>query len=145
MAHRQVADIRRAHAKRMRGTMTAAERALWRRLRAHRFRGLGFRRQVPIGPYVADFVCHECRLVIELDGGQHGVAGEALHDRQRTAWLAGRGFRILRFWNDEVLKNMGGALHRIEESLTDAPPSRPAALRRSDLPRKGGGSLAIPR
>ncbi|MDP2618933.1 MAG: endonuclease domain-containing protein [Hyphomicrobiales bacterium] len=139
MPHRQVADIRRAHAKRMRSTMSDAERALWQRLRAHRFRGLGFRRQVPVGPYIADFVCQEARLVIELDGGQHGVAGEVLHDRRRTAWLAGRGYRILRFWNDEVLKNMDGVLRRIEEELRDTPPSRSTASRRPDLPLKGGG------
>jgi len=144
MPHRQIADIQRTLAKRMRGGMTDAERALWQRLRAHRFRGHGFRRQVTLGRYIADFVCHESRLVIELDGGQHGLAGEVLHDRQRAAWLAGRGYRILRFWNDEVLKNMDGVLGQIEDALVNAPPSRPAASRRTDLPREGGGVQESP-
>jgi very-short-patch-repair endonuclease len=79
-AHRPVAELNRLRAKSMRTEMTDTERALWMRLRAHRLDGLRFRRQTPIGPYIVDFVCHDRRLVIELDGGQHA---ESQHDARR--------------------------------------------------------------
>lgn len=108
--------------------MTDAERKLWYALRAHRFENVGFRRQVPIGPYVADFACHAARLVVEVDGGQHSVS--VARDTARSEWLASRGYRVLRFWNNDVLLNLegvlveiGGAIH----STTDATPARPVA------------------
>ena len=88
-------------ARRLRQNATDAERALWRHLRAARLDGHKFRRQAPIGRYVVDFVCFEARLIVEVDGGQH--AAQQRQDAQRTVWLAAQGFRVLRFWNTEVL------------------------------------------
>ncbi len=82
-----------------------AERALWGILRKRGVQGHRFRRQAPVGPYIVDFVCFEIRLVIEVDGGQH--AEQADYDAARTAWLESQGFRVMRFWNNEVLEQMG--------------------------------------
>jgi very-short-patch-repair endonuclease len=112
--------------------MTDAETKIWQRLRAHRFMDLSFRRQLPIGPYIVDFVCLEARLIIEIDGGQH-ESHQAAYDAKRDTWLRGEGFRILRFWNNDVLKNFDGVLDRVVEALRGPlPPSL-------TLPRKGGG------
>jgi very-short-patch-repair endonuclease len=99
--------VRRARALRLRLHMTDAERKLWYALRDRRFAGFKFRRQAPIGPFIADFVCFDRRLVIEVDGGQH--AG-SLRDRQRDRWFAANEFRVLRFWNNEVLSNLDGVM-----------------------------------
>ena len=93
-------------ARRLRKNMTDAERVLWRELRAARLGGYRFRRQTPLGKYVVDFVCLEARLVVEVDGGQHVERQE--EDARRTAWLESQGFRVLRFWNNEVLGNLEG-------------------------------------
>jgi very-short-patch-repair endonuclease len=112
--------------------MTAAERRIWNRLRAHRFQGFSFRRQFPIGSYIVDFICPEARLVIEIDGGQHALI-EANRDATRDAGLRTQGFMVLRFWNNEVLTNLTGVLERIAEALCrPLPPSL-------TLPRNGGG------
>lgn len=94
-------------AKTLRRQMTEAECLLWRHLRAHRLAGAKFKRQQPIGPYVVDFVHFGARLVIEADGGQHNGAHT---DAVRDAWLTARGFRVLRFWNNDILGNIGGVL-----------------------------------
>jgi very-short-patch-repair endonuclease len=86
----------------MRKAPTDAERALWLRLRHRQMAGLKFRRQVPIGPFIADFFCRDASLVIELDGSQHAEACAA-YDRRRTIWLEECGLRVLRFWNRDVL------------------------------------------
>jgi very-short-patch-repair endonuclease len=86
--------------------MTDAERRLWRYLRRH-FLGVHFRRQVPIGPYIVDFASVQRKLFLEIDGGQHL---ENADDEVRDRWLGSRGYRVLRFWNHEVLKNMEGVL-----------------------------------
>ena len=96
-------------ARRLRGNMTDAEQMLWGGLRRHRL-GWRFRRQFPIPPYVADFVCIEARLIIEADGGQHARPGE--HDR-RDRRLRQRGWRVIRFWNNEILANLPGVLQTI--------------------------------
>ncbi|MFN0039048.1 MAG: DUF559 domain-containing protein [Burkholderiales bacterium] len=106
-------------AKCLRREMTDAERVLWREVRAHRFAGFKFKRQEPLGLYVVDFVCYQARLIVELDGGQHAQQQEA--DAQRTRLLESRGFRVLRFWNHDVLKNIEGVMNEIEKSLI--PPS----------------------
>jgi very-short-patch-repair endonuclease len=97
--------------------MTDAERKLWRALRGGRFHGLSFRRQAPMGRYVADFVSHVRMLVIELDGGQHGEDAHAAADKERDAWIASRGYRVLRFWNNDVTENLDGVLEAIAETL----------------------------
>ena len=139
MPHSEVSPRQRGSARNLRSTMSEAERRLWYHLRAHRFGGAPFRRQAPIGQYIVDFVCHDSKLIIELDGGQHGTLGGAKRDERRTAWLGSRGYRVLRFWNNDVLRNTEGVLELIAAELDKAPPSLLAAKRRADLPRKGGG------
>ena len=103
-------------AKVLRGNQTDAERTLWRHLRNRQIGGYKFRRQVPIGNYIVDFVCFETRLIIEVDGGQHAVQLTA--DEARTDWLQSQGFTVLRFWNNDVLKNTAGVVEQIREHLT---------------------------
>ncbi len=94
--------------------MTDAERRLWAALRARRLRHLKFRRQHPLGPFIVDFACIEHSLVIEADGGQH-VDSEA--DARRTAWLESRGWRVMRFWNNDILANPEGVQEAILEFI----------------------------
>ena len=109
--------------------MTDAERKLWYRLRAHRFNDAPFRRQAPIGPYIADFVCLQARLIVEVDGGQHSPE----RDATREGWLRDQGFQLIRFWNNDVHSNFDGVMQVIADALAQAlPPSL-------TLPRKGGG------
>jgi very-short-patch-repair endonuclease len=104
----------RQRARALRGRMTDAERKLWFALRDRRFAGFKFRRQVPIDRFIADFVCFEARLIIEVDGGQH--AG-SLQDRWRDRWFAANGFCVVRFWNNEVLSNLDGVLTVLSAAL----------------------------
>jgi very-short-patch-repair endonuclease len=99
------------NAKYLRTHQTDAEKRLWYHLRAHRFEGLKFKRQKPIGRYIVDFVCMARGLVVELDGGQHADA--TLKDQQRDAWLRSQGYAVLRFWNNEVMQQLDGVLERI--------------------------------
>ena len=92
----------RMFAKHLRQSMTDAEQCLWRHLRAHRFDGQKFRRQVPLGPYVVDFVHFGARLIVEADGGQHA---ESRKDQARDSWLRRQGFKVMRVWNHEILQN----------------------------------------
>ena len=108
-------------ARKLRQKATDAERALWQQLRAARLGGHKFRRQTPIGRYIVDFVCFEGRLIVEVDGGQH--AGRQRQDAQRTAWLASQGFRVLRFWNTEVLGKMEAVKAVIARACAGKPPS----------------------
>jgi very-short-patch-repair endonuclease len=136
MPHSEVLPRQLGLARRLRSSMSEAEKKLWYHLRAHRFCGASFRRQAPIGHYVVDFVCHDARLIIELDGGQHAMANAAKLDQRRTAWLTARDYRVLRFWNSDVFSNMEGVLETVAIELQlNPPPGRSAA----DLPRKGGG------
>jgi very-short-patch-repair endonuclease len=115
-------------ARELRKGMTDAERKLWSALRQGNS-GFKFRRQEPIGPYVADFVCFEKKLVVEVDGGQHM---DSPQDRVRDGWLQSRGFTVLRFWNREVLRNRRGVTERIQEMLRPPHPT---------LSRKGRGEI----
>ncbi|WP_083522881.1 endonuclease domain-containing protein [Sterolibacterium denitrificans] len=120
-------------ARKLRQEMTDAERLLWRHLRAHRLAGEKFRRQQPLGPYIADFVHFGARLVIEVDGGQHNGSG---HDRRRDAWLDAQGFKVLRFWNDDVLLRTEAVLAVIWGELSPSPPA--------PLPSRERGASATP-
>jgi len=102
-------------ARRLRKTSTDAEIRLWSKLRRKQLEGFRFRRQHPMGAYVVDFFCADARLVVEVDGGQH--ADRVAHDDARTRWLEERGYRVLRFWNNEVLANTEGVLLTIREAL----------------------------
>ena len=112
----------RRQAKALRASMTDAERRLWYLLRAHRFNGIKIKRQAPIGPYIVDCVSFEKRLIFEVDGGQHA---DSKTDLRRTRWLEGEGFRVLRFWNNEVLKNTNGVLETILSASADPSPGTP--------------------
>ena len=101
-------------ARTLRSRMTDAERKLWFALRDRRFARFKFRRQAPIGPFVADFVCFDARLVIEVDGGQHA---ESLRDQYRDRWFAANRFRVLRFWNNDVLSNLEGVTVLLAKAL----------------------------
>ena len=100
-------------ARELRRDMTEAERRVWKILRERGVEGFKFRRQVPLGSYIADFACLEARLVVEIDGGQHGGERDARRDR----WLSEQGFAVLRFWNNEVALNIEGVYQRISEVL----------------------------
>ncbi len=113
----------REFARQLRREMTDAERCLWRCLRAHRFAGEKFRRQEPIGPFIVDFVSHSARLIIELDGGQHATLVN--YDDQRTQWLNGRGYRVIRFWNNTVLTETDSVLEAITLALNPPLPNPP--------------------
>ncbi len=95
--------------------MTEAERALWRHLRLRQISGYKFRRQQPIGKYIVDFVCFEKKLVIEVDGGHH--ADQLGYDAKRSEWLEKEGFRILRFWDNQVLEEVGSVKEVIVSAL----------------------------
>jgi len=111
------------NARRLRKEPTDAERKLWSALRQRQLTGFKFRRQVPIGDFVADFACLSQRLIIEVDGGQHDTNREK--DAARTAWLASRGYRVVRFWNNDVLANLDGVVRTILAALHDHPPPQP--------------------
>ncbi|MBL0483260.1 MULTISPECIES: endonuclease domain-containing protein [Aeromonas] len=104
-------------AKRLRRDATQAEQKLWQQLRNRRLAGLKFRRQMPIGPYVVDFICLEQGLIIEVDGSQHGTQANQMHDEARTAYLNQQGFRVIRVWNNDVLSQMEVVLAHIWLSL----------------------------
>ncbi|MBS0534449.1 MAG: endonuclease domain-containing protein [Proteobacteria bacterium] len=106
-------------ARALRASSTDAETKLWNRLRARAVAGHKFVRQEPIGPYYVDFLCREKRLVVEVDGSQHI---ENQKDLIRDNWLTSRNYRVLRFWNSDVLKNTEGVLEAIYAALADAPP-----------------------
>lgn len=106
-------------AKQLRKSSTDAERFLWRELRSRQLAGYKFRRQQSLGPFIVDFVCLEQRLVIELDGGQHAEPEQARYDADRSQWLAQQGFRVLRFWDHEVLKQVDGVKETIAKALKE--------------------------
>ena len=103
----------RANAKRMRSSMTDAERLLWSALRGRRLQGLRFRRQVPIAGFIVDFACHQKKLVIEVDGATHSTEMERRKDASRSAALEAEGYRVVRFWNDDIYRNLPDVLDRV--------------------------------
>jgi very-short-patch-repair endonuclease len=119
----------------MRLSPTEAERKLWWHIR-HRLAlpSSHFRRQVRLGHYIVDFACHSLGIIIEVDGGQHGV--HAAQDARRTTFLEAEGYRVLRFWNNEVLTNIDGVLEVIQNAVVAAPTPAP--------PHKGEGKVRAP-
>jgi very-short-patch-repair endonuclease len=109
-----IVAMARERARELRLAMTDAERRLWSALRDRRLQRFKFRRQRPLGPYIVDFACIEHRLVIEADGGQHADNAD---DAKRTAWLECRGWRVLRFWNNDILTNTEGVQLAILQAL----------------------------
>ncbi|RVC79465.1 endonuclease domain-containing protein [Mesorhizobium sp. M4A.F.Ca.ET.022.05.2.1] len=113
MPHTPLPPKHRANAKSMRKVMTSAELKLWNELRAHRLMGLGFRRQFPIAGYIVDFACPQKKLVVEVDGSQHTEAAAVVSDEARTARLEQDGWTVLRFWNDDVSRDIDNVCQHI--------------------------------
>jgi very-short-patch-repair endonuclease len=131
-------------ARTLRRKMTEAEIRLWQMLRLRQTEGYRFRRQAPIGRLIADFVCHAARLIIEIDGGQHDLLSE--EEVSRTRFLEGQGYRVLRFWNNEVLDNPVGVRSVIAENLHRVTPTQSLLHQGEGLNHKGtchGGSRRI--
>jgi very-short-patch-repair endonuclease len=120
-----------ALAKELRKNSTDAEKLLWHYLRAKQTAGLKFRRQQPIENFIVDFVCFDKKLIVELDGSQHSEKENKEEDTKRDKWFVGRGYIVLRFWNDEVLRNIDGVWQEIYGCCH--PPLTP--------PVEGGGKL----
>lgn len=123
-------------AKRLRANSTDAERRLWSRLRNRQLLGCKFVRQQAVGPYIADFACRERDLIIELDGGQHATRAGSFADAERTDILTQHGYRVVRFWNSDILTNIDGVLQVIADRLEKAP-SPGLRFAKSDLSPKG--------
>jgi adenine-specific DNA-methyltransferase len=113
------------NARRLRKNPTDAEKRLWRYLRDKQLGGHRFRRQQPIGPYIVDFFCPQIGVVIEIDGGQHSPET----DDNRTRWLEAGGYRVIRFWNNDVLGNPEGVWSALAAMLREYPPPRPSPSR----------------
>ena len=118
-------DKRVARARRLRRDMTDAEKKLWWHLRHLPIEDTHFRRQATIGPYFADFAYHEKRLVIEVDGGGHAAAKQSTADAVRTAYLEAQGYRVLRFWNHDVLKEIDAVMLAIHAAIDRSAPASP--------------------
>jgi very-short-patch-repair endonuclease len=113
----------------MRREMTPAEARLWLRLSRRQLAGLRFRRQVPLGPYIVDFFCPELKLVIEVDGDQHGHDANIAADAERTEWLREGGIRVLRFANTDIMSHLDGVFDAITEAVGGTPlPKLPSAV-----------------
>ena len=116
-----------ARSRELRSNATEAELRLWRRLSARQLAGVRFNRQFPIGPFICDFVSRGAKLIVEVDGGQHAAQAEA--DARRTAYLKAQGYRVIRFWNNDVLENTDGVVEAIEQVLLNSPSPNPSRKR----------------
>jgi very-short-patch-repair endonuclease len=127
-------DDKTEHARGLRRDATRAELLLWSKLRSRQLGGFKFVRQEPVGRYVVDSVCRDRRMIVEVDGGQHaGSHGDAIRDR----WLHDHNYRILRFWNNDVLRNTDGVLETILSALLVEAPPHPVAYSDRPLPASG--------
>ena len=133
----KVSSRLRSNARALRRNSTDAERILWSELRGHRLQGAGLRRQVPVERYIADFVCHAAKLVIELDGGQHYLEVGERSDARRSAVIEAKGFRVLRFSNQDVMTNRVGVLETIATTVAERAPT-------PTLPRKREREQTVP-
>jgi very-short-patch-repair endonuclease len=122
----------------LRNNPTPAEKRLWLALSNRRL-GARFNRQVVIRPFICDFVARTAKLIIELDGGQHALNADA--DAKRTRFLESRGYRVLRFWNNEVLENVEGVVTAIERALADRPSPNPSREREGNPYEKGPAAI----
>jgi very-short-patch-repair endonuclease len=132
---------RQEFARTLRRNMTDAERLLWRHLRAHRLDGQKFRRQQPIGPYVVDFIHFGARVIVEADGGQHNDNAD---DAVRDAWLVAQGFRVVRFWNNEILQDTAAVLAVIFEAVAATPLSPSPSPARGEVSGAGDHRVSAP-
>ena len=111
-------------ARKLRKNLTPQERVLWKIFRNHNFYGYEIRRQSPIGNYIVDFVCRKKKIIIEIDGGQHNSPEIILADKKRTEYLTSKGYKVIRFWNNDISDNMEGVYKRLQEEfgISDCPP-----------------------
>ena len=131
----------RGNARALRLNATECERKLWAILRKKQFAGLRFRRQQPLGPYIADFYCSTAKLIVELDGSQHGLDENVAYDEARTAWLKRRGYRVLRFSNEVFLKYRDVVIDSIAFHCRDRRTPPRTAFGGSTLPQGEGGVI----
>ena len=136
MVKRPISDFKCRSARRLRENTTVAEQILWRHLRSLDVTGSHFRRQVVIGPYIADFACLTRRLIVEVDGSQHGDDEGLARDEMRTRWLQSEGYRVIRFWNNDVMSKTESVLEAIHNMIAVTPPRLPSA---GDPPPQGEG------
>lgn len=127
------------YSRSLRQDQTDTEKLLWYHLRNRQIAGLKFRRQQVIGEFIVDFACLEKKVIIELDGGQHNSEKGVRKDNERTIWLKKEGYTVLRFWNNEVLRDMNGVLDRIHEMIT-TPHSSSLPSNEKKFPGSMGGS-----
>jgi very-short-patch-repair endonuclease len=137
MPHTVVSPRQRNRAKQLRQAMTRAETLLWRYVKADRIDGLGFRRQVPIQNYIADFICMSAKIVVELDGESHDFEERQTADQNRDAFFISEGFQVLRFTNEQVMANLEGVVETIRQTAANHVRGLPLS---PTLPHKGGGS-----
>jgi very-short-patch-repair endonuclease len=133
----QVAPELRSFAKEQRSMHTRAEDLFWQQVRAGRFHGYKFKRQVPIAPYIVDFLCAAARVIVELDGAPHDDPKQKAHDEAKDAFLRGQGFRVLRFSNDIMLGNGNLVLDSMRQAIEAEIGPSPGLLRRPPSPAKG--------
>lgn len=107
-------NIQQLKARELRNNMTAQERKIWSILRNRKFYGFRFLRQYPIGSYIVDFICRSEKVIIEIDGGQHNDEENKEYDAARTKYLEEKGYRVVRFWNNDVDKNIGGVYRELQ-------------------------------
>ena len=122
MPHAKVSPRHRKHARQMRKVMTGAELKFWNAVRAHRLAGLSFRRQLPVAGYIVDFTCPSHKIIVELDRFQHVEDAAADYDRQRTETLEQCGWRVLRFWNEDVVKDIDNVCLHIIRTVKESQP-----------------------
>jgi very-short-patch-repair endonuclease len=137
MPHTVVSPRQRNRAKQLRQAMTRAETLLWRYVKADRIDGLGFRRQVPIQNYIADFICMSAKIVVELDGESHDFEERQTADQNRDAFFVSERFQVLRFTNEQVMANLEGVVETIRQTAANRVRGLPLS---PTLPHKGGGS-----
>jgi very-short-patch-repair endonuclease len=117
----------RNRARLLRTNATPAERRLWRELSARRISGTRFNRQVPIGPFICDFVARTTKLIVEVDGGQHGWQSD--EDAARTRYLEAQGYRVIRFWNPDIMERIEAVVAEIERAIAALPSPDPSRTR----------------
>jgi len=127
----------------LRNNATVPERKLWQHIRNRQISGVRFNRQVPIDPFICDFVARTPKLIIERDGGQHAV--RTVEDERRTRFLESRGYRVLRFWNNDVLVNVEGVLSVICSALNDRPSPDPSRKREGEIKKGSARVITEPR
>jgi very-short-patch-repair endonuclease len=137
MPHTVVSPRQRNRAKQLRQAMTRAETLLWRYVKADRIDGLGFRRQVPVQNYIADFICMSAKIVVELDGESHDFEERQTADQNRDAFFVSERFQVLRFTNEQVMANLEGVVETIRQTAANHVRGLPLS---PTLPHKGGGS-----